>query len=87
MSVTAGCSVIEPWAALLAGAVGAVVFSLAEDWALYKLKIDDPVSAWALHGATGVWGVLYVGLMAQPNYVLQVYGGYGLGKDLREGKR
>lgn len=45
------------------------------------------VSAWALHGATGAWGVFFVGLMADPGYMEQVYGPYGLGADLKDGKR
>lgn len=43
--------------------------------------MDDPVSAFALHGVAGAWGVMFVGLMATPTYVEQVYGtggGFGL---------
>jgi Amt family ammonium transporter len=33
-----------------------------------KLKIDDPVGAFAVHGANGFWGVLALGLFADGKY-------------------
>ena len=33
-----------------------------------KLKIDDPVGAFAVHGANGLWGVLSLGLFADGKY-------------------
>src|SRR6202035_941352 len=33
-----------------------------------KLKIDDPVGAFAVHGANGFWGVLSLGLFADGSY-------------------
>ena len=32
------------------------------------LKIDDPVGAFAVHGANGIWGVLSLGLFADGSY-------------------
>lgn len=73
VAITAGPSVLQPWAALIAGAIGALVF-LGSKWLiLYKLKVDDPVDAIALHGCTGAWGLLVVGLLADDKYVGQVY--------------
>jgi Amt family ammonium transporter len=46
------------------------------------LKFDDPLEAAQLHGGCGAWGLLFVGLFAEKNYVLEIYGGgdrpYGL---------
>ena len=83
VSITAGCPVIEPYAAVLAGAGGAVIL-----WAtgklLLKLKIDDPLEAFAVHGACGAWAVIFVGLFATEGYVAQAYGtdelGHGQGR-------
>mmetsp|Transcript_33036 Transcript_33036/g.84404 ORF Transcript_33036/g.84404 Transcript_33036/m.84404 type:complete len:519 (+) Transcript_33036:101-1657(+) len=72
VSITAGCPVVEPWAAMIAGFVGAFVFNGASTL-LLKLKIDDPLEACPMHGFCGAWGVLYVGLMANPTYVAQAY--------------
>jgi len=73
VAVTAGCSVLEPWAAILCGAIGAAVFAGAEQL-LVKLRIDDPLSAAPMHGFTGAFGVIWVGLMAKKEYVKEVYG-------------
>ena len=46
------------------------------------MRFDDPLEAAQLHGGCGAWGLLFVGLFAEKNYVLQIYGGtdrpYGL---------
>ena len=61
VSVTAGCSVIAPWAAVICGGLAAPVFVYGEDL-LERLHIDDPVSAFPLHG---LWGLLFVGLLGK----------------------
>ena len=78
VAVTSSCSVIEPWAALICGFVGAFVY-VGSCKLLLKLRIDDPLEAAPLHGFTGAWGVLFAGLMAKPSYVLEVYGRDGIG--------
>jgi Amt family ammonium transporter len=41
------------------------------------LHFDDPLEAAQLHGGCGAWGLFFVGLFAEQNYVLQIYGGDG----------
>lgn len=81
-AITSGCSVVEPWAAIVCGFVASWVLigcnKLAE-----KLKYDDPLEAAQLHGGCGMWGVLFTGLFAKQAYVNEVYSGrpdrpYGL---------
>lgn len=81
-AITSGCSVVEPWAAIICGFVAAWVLigfnKLAE-----KFKYDDPLEAAQLHGGCGAWGVLFTGLFATKTYVNEVYPGkpdrpYGL---------
>lgn len=56
VSITAGCGNLETWAAFIAGLVGACVYEGASR--LLKLvKVDDPIDAFAVHGAAGAWGV------------------------------
>jgi MFS superfamily sulfate permease-like transporter len=49
------------------GMLSAVVYHMAS-CTMRKLKIDDPLDAWAVHGACGFWGVLAVGLFAVKEY-------------------
>lgn len=77
VSVTAGCSLITPWIGLIAGAIGGAIFLGARWVILYKLMVDDPVDAVALHGCCGIWGCIVVGLFAKEQYVSEVYGHTG----------
>ncbi|XP_074338151.1 ammonium transporter 1 member 1-like [Apium graveolens] len=73
-AITGGCSVVDPWAAIICGFVAALVLigfnKLAE-----KMKYDDPLEAAQLHGGCGVWGIIFTGLFAREKYVGEVYGG------------
>jgi Amt family ammonium transporter len=64
VAVTAPCAFIEPWAALVIGAVGGVIVVLAVIL-LDKLRIDDPVGAVPVHAVNGIWGTLSIGLFGQ----------------------
>jgi len=68
VSITAGCACMLPWAAFLTGFIGAFVYYGASKLML-KLKIDDPLDAFAVHGACGFWGVLAVGVFGHPEFV------------------
>lgn len=66
VAVTAGCDVVDCAGAACIGLVSGflVVFGV---WFLdYKLHIDDPVGAVAVHMMNGIWGTLAVGLFATP---------------------
>lgn len=74
VGITAGCSVTEPWTAIVCGFISAWVIHGAGKL-LLKLKIDDPLEAAPMHGACGAFGVFWVGLMAKKEYVAEVYSG------------
>ncbi|MEZ3447499.1 MAG: ammonium transporter [Lachnospiraceae bacterium] len=64
VAITAGCDVTDAFGAIVIGAVAGllVVFGV---WLLdYKLRIDDPVGAVAVHCMNGIWGTIAVGLFA-----------------------
>lgn len=63
VSITAGCAVMQPWAALVTGLLGGVVYYGFHKM-LIALKVDDPLDASSVHGACGVWGVLAVGFFS-----------------------
>ncbi len=64
VGITAPCDVTDAFGAIAVGLVSGllVVFGV---WLLdYKLHIDDPVGAVAVHCLNGIWGTLAVGLFA-----------------------
>jgi ammonium transporter, Amt family len=69
VAITAGCAFVAPTSALLIGAVGGVLVIVAAE-AVERLRIDDPVGAFAVHGACGIWGTLAIGLFGQPGLTL-----------------
>lgn len=72
-AITSGCSVVEPWAAIVCGFVAAWVLIGLNKLAV-KMEYDDPLEAAQLHGGCGAWGVLFTGLFAKGEYVSEIYG-------------
>jgi Amt family ammonium transporter len=72
-AITSGCSVVEPWAAIVCGFIAAWVLIGLNKLAV-KVKYDDPLEAAQLHGGCGAWGVLFTGLFAKGEYVDEIYG-------------
>lgn len=58
VSITACCFSAEPYGAAAIGAIGACVY-LTVAWLLLKLKIDDPLEAFPIHGGCGTWGKFF----------------------------
>lgn len=58
VAVTASAHLIGFGGAMIIGAVGGVVVHFAHEVILRVFKLDDPVSAIAVHGFAGVWGTL-----------------------------
>merc|ERR1719333_665579 len=61
VSVTAPCSNVESGSAVLIGLLGGFIF-VGSAALIKKLKIDDPVDAFSVHGACGIWGCLAAAL-------------------------
>lgn len=72
VAITSGCSVVEPWAAIICGFVSAWVLIGLNILAL-KLNYDDPLEAAQLHGGCGAWGLIFTGLFAKEEFVIQAY--------------
>lgn len=65
VAITAGCAYVAPWASVVIGGLAGIVVILAVD-VVESLKIDDPVGAFAVHGACGIFGTLMIGIVGQP---------------------
>ena len=64
VAITAGCDVTDAFGAIVIGAVSGVLVVFGV-WLLdYRLRVDDPVGAVAVHCLNGIWGTLAVGLFA-----------------------
>jgi Amt family ammonium transporter len=77
VAITAPCSTIQPWAAIVLGVFVAPVIVFG-DLLLLKLKIDDVVGAVPVHFFCGALGVIWVGCMAYPIYIAEAYAGYSV---------
>ena len=67
VAITAPCDVTDAFGSIVIGAVAGllVVFGV---WLLdYKLRVDDPVGAVAVHMMNGIWGTIATGLFATPS--------------------
>lgn len=73
VAITAPCDVADAAGAIAIGAVSGVLVIFGV-WLLdYKLRVDDPVGAVAVHMMNGIWGTIAVGLFATnttPTYAL-----------------
>ena len=67
VAITAPCAFVGPWAAIVIGALAAVIV-IEFAWFLDKKGVDDPVGAVAVHGIGGTFGVICVGLFANGDY-------------------
>lgn len=64
VAITAPCDVTDAFGAIVIGAVAGVLVVFGV-WLLdYKLHVDDPVGAVAVHCMNGIWGTIAVGLFA-----------------------
>ena len=77
VSVTAGCDIIETWAAFCIGIIGSFVYCFS-CVLMQKLKIDDPLEASQVHGFCGAWGCIAVAFFAKDIGI--VYGHADSGK-------
>jgi len=68
VAITAPSGFVAPWAAFVIGAIAGVLVVVVYRFVDTKLRIDDPVGAFSVHGACGLWGVLSLGLFADGTY-------------------
>ncbi|KZC05832.1 PREDICTED: putative ammonium transporter 3 [Dufourea novaeangliae] len=74
VAVTGGCFLFRAWESIIVGMVGAFITCFLMP-VLDKVHIDDPVGASATHGASGIWGIIAIGLFADNPYPLNTTNG------------
>jgi ammonium transporter, Amt family len=72
-TVTPASGFVGPAAGLVLGAAGSVVCFLSVDLIKHRLKLDDSLDVFAVHGVGGILGILLVSVLALPGL-----GGVGL---------
>jgi Amt family ammonium transporter len=68
VAITAGCAFVTPAAAVLIGAAAGVLVVWSVGLLERRLRIDDPVGAFSVHGVCGAWGAIAVGLFADGSW-------------------
>jgi len=73
VAITAGCSIVEPYAAPIIGSVAGCIYYYCSNL-LLKMEIDDAVNAIPCHLSNGIWGVISVGLFASEDKMSRFLG-------------
>jgi Amt family ammonium transporter len=80
VAVCAGSDVYHPLGALVVGGIAGAIFVVMFKVETQKLKIDDVLGVWPLHGITGTWGGIAAGIFGQE--ALGGLGGVSFGAQL-----
>ncbi|WP_180123694.1 ammonium transporter [Acinetobacter sp. YH12097] len=65
VAICAGSDVVHPVGALIIGAIAGVIFVKLFTYTQNKLKVDDVLGVWPLHGVCGAFGGIAVGIFGQ----------------------
>jgi Amt family ammonium transporter len=72
VAICAGSDVMHPVGALVTGAVAGVLFVYLFTYTQNKLRVDDVLGVWPLHGMCGAWGGIAAGIFGA-----KTFGGMG----------
>lgn len=79
VGITAPCATVDALGAIIIGAVDGILVVLVVELLDFKLHIDDPVGAVAVHCANGIWGTVADGLFNTTSGLFYGGGFYHLG--------
>ncbi len=79
VAITAGCDAVDPVGAVLIGLMAGAVLPFAVEFFDKILKVDDPVGAISVHGVSGAFGTLAVGLFSTTEGLFYGHGASLLG--------
>jgi Amt family ammonium transporter len=66
IAICAGSDIVHPVGAFFVGGLGSLIFVYGFQWEQEKMKIDDVLGVWPLHGMIGSWGGIAVGIFGLP---------------------
>lgn len=66
IAICAGSDLVHPVGAFFVGGIGALIFVYGFQWEQEKMKIDDVLGVWPLHGMIGSWGGIAAGIFGLP---------------------
>ena len=69
---SAGCALLPPAAAMLAGALAGALAIYTIEWLELRLGVDDPGGSIAVHAVAGIWSLLVTGMVS--NWMAQLTG-------------
>jgi len=72
VAVCAGSDIMHPLGSLFVGAIAGALFVFMFDWSQRRMKLDDVLGVWPLHGLCGLWGGIACGIFG-----LEKFGGLG----------
>jgi Amt family ammonium transporter len=62
IAICAGSDIVHPFGAFIIGGIGAIIFIYGYKFETERLKIDDVLGVWPLHGVAGSWGGIAAGI-------------------------
>jgi Amt family ammonium transporter len=65
IAICAGSDIVHPFGAFFIGGIGALIFIFGFKFETEKMRIDDVLGVWPLHGVTGSWGGIAAGIFGQ----------------------
>lgn len=65
VAICAGSDLVHPIGAFFIGGIAGIIMVKGFTWEQEKLKIDDVLGVWPLHGLSGTWGGIACGIFGQ----------------------
>jgi Amt family ammonium transporter len=68
VAISASCPFVTPFGAVIVGGVAGFLVVHAVLFLEGRMRVDDPVGAVSVHGVSGAWGALSLGLLADGSF-------------------
>jgi len=62
IAICSGSDLVHPFGAFLIGGIASLIFMFGYKWETERLRIDDVLGVWPLHGIAGSWGGIATGI-------------------------